>query len=143
MCASFAKFHPSYITGGTYSGQVVLWDMRSNKRTPVQRSPLSSSTHTHPVYCLKVVGTQNAHNLITVSTDGRCVVCMCMCVCVRVRVCVRARVCVCVCVCVCVRVCVCVCVYMCVCVRVCVSVCAWKYCMYKWHMIACVRSNHI
>ena len=89
MCASFAKFHPSYITGGTYSGQVVLWDMRSNKRTPVQRSPLSSSTHTHPVYCLKVVGTQNAHNLITVSTDGRCV-CACARACVVTYMCMFA-----------------------------------------------------
>lgn len=25
----------------------------------------------HPVYCLKVVGTQNAHNLISISTDGK------------------------------------------------------------------------
>lgn len=25
----------------------------------------------HPVYCVNVVGTQNANNLITVSTDGR------------------------------------------------------------------------
>lgn len=25
----------------------------------------------HPVYCVSVVGTQNAHNLISVSTDGR------------------------------------------------------------------------
>lgn len=25
----------------------------------------------HPVYCLSVVGSQNAHNLISVSTDGR------------------------------------------------------------------------
>jgi dynein intermediate chain len=71
LSASFAKFHPSYIVGGTYCGQVVLWDIRSNKRTPVQRSPLSSSTHTHPVFCLRVVGTQNAHNLVTLSTDGR------------------------------------------------------------------------
>ena len=29
------------------------------------------SAHTHPVYCAKVVGTQNAHNLITISTDGK------------------------------------------------------------------------
>nr|WAW84840.1 cytoplasmic dynein 1 intermediate chain [Halisarca dujardinii] len=71
LSASFAKFHPSYIVGGTYSGQVVLWDIRSNKRTPVQRSPLSGATHTHPVFCLRVVGTQNAHNLVTLSTDGR------------------------------------------------------------------------
>jgi len=26
--------------------------------------------HTHPVYCMDVVGTQNAHNLVSVSTDG-------------------------------------------------------------------------
>lgn len=59
------------ILGGTYSGQIVLWDNRVQKRTPIQRSPLSASAHTHPVYCLSVVGTQNAHNLISVSTDGR------------------------------------------------------------------------
>lgn len=71
MSATFAKFHPSLIIGGTYSGQIVLWDIRSNKRTPVQRSPLSSIAHTHPVYCVKVVGTQNAHNLVSISTDGK------------------------------------------------------------------------
>lgn len=67
----FARFHPSLIVGGTYSGQIVLWDMRANKKTPVQRSPLTAAAHTHPVYCCKVVGTQNAHNLISVSTDGK------------------------------------------------------------------------
>ncbi|KAL6958763.1 Cytoplasmic dynein 1 intermediate chain 2 [Sarracenia purpurea var. burkii] len=69
--SSFRKFHPNLILGGTYSGQIVLWDNRVQKRTPVQRTPLSATAHTHPVYCLKVVGTQNAHNLISVSTDGR------------------------------------------------------------------------
>ncbi|XP_066977007.1 cytoplasmic dynein 1 intermediate chain-like isoform X27 [Macrobrachium rosenbergii] len=71
MSATFARFHPNLIIGGTYSGQIVLWDNRSQKRTPVQRSPLSAAAHTHPVYCMKVVGTQNAHNLISVSTDGK------------------------------------------------------------------------
>lgn len=71
MTAVFARFHPNLILGGTYSGQIVLWDNRNNKRTPVQRSPLSASAHTHPVYCAKVVGTQNAHNLISISTDGK------------------------------------------------------------------------
>ena len=54
-----------------FSGQVVVWDNRVQKKTPVQRSPLSATAHTHPVYCMKVVGTQNAHNLISISTDGR------------------------------------------------------------------------
>ncbi|XP_046687442.1 cytoplasmic dynein 1 intermediate chain-like isoform X2 [Homalodisca vitripennis] len=71
MSATFARFHPNLILGGTFSGQVVLWDNRVQKRTPIQRTPLSATAHTHPVYCLSVVGTQNAHNLISVSTDGR------------------------------------------------------------------------
>ncbi|XP_049766026.1 cytoplasmic dynein 1 intermediate chain-like isoform X13 [Schistocerca serialis cubense] len=71
MSSIFARFHPNLILGGTYSGQIVLWDNRVQKRTPIQRTPLSSAAHTHPVYCLSVVGTQNAHNLISVSTDGR------------------------------------------------------------------------
>ncbi len=49
MSATFARFHPNLILGGTYSGQVVLWDNRVQKRTPVQRSPLSAAAHTHPV----------------------------------------------------------------------------------------------
>ncbi|XP_049602739.1 cytoplasmic dynein 1 intermediate chain 2 isoform X3 [Syngnathus scovelli] len=71
MSAGFAKFHPNLVVGGTYSGQIVLWDNRSNKRTPVQRTPLSATAHTHPVYCVNVVGTQNANNLISISTDGK------------------------------------------------------------------------
>ncbi|XP_032879851.1 cytoplasmic dynein 1 intermediate chain 2 isoform X2 [Amblyraja radiata] len=71
MSASFARFHPNLVVGGTYSGQIVLWDNRSNKRTPAQRTPLSAAAHTHPVYCVNVVGSQNAHNLISVSTDGK------------------------------------------------------------------------
>jgi len=68
---SFASFHPNLYIGGTYSGQVVLWDNRSTKRMPVQRTPLSATAHTHPIYCAAVVGTENAHNLITISTDGK------------------------------------------------------------------------
>ncbi|XP_076663388.1 cytoplasmic dynein 1 intermediate chain short wing isoform X10 [Andrena cerasifolii] len=71
LSATFARFHPNLILGGTYSGQIVLWDNRVQKRTPIQRTPLSASAHTHPVYCLNVVGAQNAHNLISISTDGK------------------------------------------------------------------------
>lgn len=71
MSSCFAEFHPNLVVGGTYSGQIVLWDNRVNKRTPIQRTPLSAAAHTHPVYCINVVGTQNAHNLISVSTDGK------------------------------------------------------------------------
>ena len=71
MASCFTPFHPNLVIGGTYSGQVVLWDVRTGRRTPAQRTPLSAAGHTHPVYCVQVVGTANAHNLATVSTDGR------------------------------------------------------------------------
>lgn len=103
MSSCFAKFHPNLILGGTYSGQIVLWDNRVQKRTPIQRSPLNAQAHTvckqspdladlplneipwcletnrfeclcqlqHPVYCLSMVGTQNAHNVISISSDGK------------------------------------------------------------------------
>ncbi|XP_016996954.1 cytoplasmic dynein 1 intermediate chain isoform X13 [Drosophila takahashii] len=71
MSTCFAKFNPNLILGGTYSGQIVLWDNRVAKRTPIQRTPLSAAAHTHPVYCLQMVGTQNAHNVISISSDGK------------------------------------------------------------------------
>jgi dynein intermediate chain len=46
LSAKFARFHPNLILGGTYSGQIVLWDNRVQKRTPIQRTPLSASAHT-------------------------------------------------------------------------------------------------
>lgn len=68
--AKFSPFHPNYIIGGTYSGQILLWDTRV-KRYPILKSPLSAAGgHTHPVYALDLVGTQNAHVLVSASNDG-------------------------------------------------------------------------
>ncbi|ORX59582.1 WD40 repeat-like protein [Hesseltinella vesiculosa] len=69
LSVKFSKFHPNYVIGGTYSGQIVLWDTRA-KSLPVLKTPLSAGGHTHPVYSLEMVGTQNAHHLISASTDG-------------------------------------------------------------------------
>ncbi|KAF8920761.1 WD40 repeat-like protein [Mucidula mucida] len=66
---TFSPFHSNLVFGGTYSGQILLWDNRS-KHLPVLKTPLSAAGHTHPVYSMQMVGTQNAHNLITCSTDG-------------------------------------------------------------------------
>jgi len=68
--AFFSPFSPTLVIGGTYSGQIVLWDVRA-KSTPVQQTPLSSVGHTHPVYSMHVVGTTNAHSLVSASTDGK------------------------------------------------------------------------
>ncbi|EJD49016.1 dynein intermediate chain [Auricularia subglabra TFB-10046 SS5] len=69
LSVSFSPFHSNLIFGGTYSGQILLWDTRA-KHLPVLKSPLSAAGHTHPVYAMEMVGTQNAHNLISTSTDG-------------------------------------------------------------------------
>jgi dynein intermediate chain len=69
LTAKFSPFHPNYIIGGSYSGQVLLWDTRA-KSAPVLKTPLTGSGHTHPVYSLDIVGTQNANNIISCSTDG-------------------------------------------------------------------------
>jgi dynein intermediate chain, cytosolic len=69
LTAKFSQFHPNLIIGGAYSGQVLLWDTRA-KSAPVQKTPLTGSGHTHPVYSVDIVGTQNANNIISCSTDG-------------------------------------------------------------------------
>ncbi|KAJ7375355.1 Cytoplasmic dynein 1 intermediate chain 2 [Desmophyllum pertusum] len=43
---TFAKFHPNLIVGGTYSGQIVLWDNRSSKRL-LYREHRCLPLHTH------------------------------------------------------------------------------------------------
>lgn len=65
----FSPFHANLVIGGSYSGQILLWDTRA-KSLPVLKTPLSASGHTHPVYSLALPGTQNAHNLVSASTDG-------------------------------------------------------------------------
>ncbi|KAI0136391.1 WD40-repeat-containing domain protein [Xylariales sp. AK1849] len=70
LTAKFSPFHPNLIIGGTYSGQVLLWDTRA-KSAAVQKTPLTGSGHSHPVYSVEIVGTQNANNIISVSTDGQ------------------------------------------------------------------------
>lgn len=69
LTAKFSPFHPNLIIGGSYSGQVLLWDTRA-RSAPVQKTPLTGSGHTHPVYSVGIVGTQNANNIISCSTDG-------------------------------------------------------------------------
>ncbi|KAG0151821.1 hypothetical protein CROQUDRAFT_650875 [Cronartium quercuum f. sp. fusiforme G11] len=70
LSVTFSPFHPNLVIGGTYSGQILIWDIRQRKQLPVLKTPLSSSGHTHPVSSISIVGTQNSHNLLSISTDG-------------------------------------------------------------------------
>uniref|UniRef100_A0A8D3ATN7 Dynein cytoplasmic 1 intermediate chain 2 n=1 Tax=Scophthalmus maximus TaxID=52904 RepID=A0A8D3ATN7_SCOMX len=47
-------------------GVALVWNMKYKKATPEYVFHCQ-----HPIYCVNVVGTQNAHNLISISTDGK------------------------------------------------------------------------
>ncbi|KAL8940623.1 MAG: hypothetical protein Q9211_002188 [Gyalolechia sp. 1 TL-2023] len=73
LTAQFSPFHQSLLIGGSYSGQILLWDTRSRSKMPSQKTPLTgaaSGGHTHPIYSIAMVGTQNANNIVSCSTDG-------------------------------------------------------------------------
>ncbi|CCM00365.1 uncharacterized protein FIBRA_02395 [Fibroporia radiculosa] len=53
LSVTFSPFHSNLIFGGTYSGQILLWDTRS-KHLPVLKTPLSAAGHTHPVYAMQM-----------------------------------------------------------------------------------------
>ncbi|KAJ2659929.1 hypothetical protein IWW48_003224 [Coemansia sp. RSA 1200] len=66
---SFSDFNANIVVGSAYSGQILVWDTRARAQ-PVLKTPLTGGGHTHPVYSLKIVGSTNAHQLISASTDG-------------------------------------------------------------------------
>lgn len=78
LTARFSPFHPNLIIGGCYNGQVCIWDTRTSTSTrhgqPERRTPPSGPGshlgHTHPIYSLNIIGTPNAHNILTADTDG-------------------------------------------------------------------------
>jgi dynein intermediate chain len=71
LTCRFSDFHHHMIIGGTYSGQIVLWDAKSKSCNPILKTPLSAGGHTHPVTCSALVGSENAHQLVTSSNDGK------------------------------------------------------------------------
>ena len=69
LSVRFSSFEPNLVFGTSYNGQILTWDMRS-RGDPILASPMNGNGHSHPVYSLEMTGTQNAHNLVTASTDG-------------------------------------------------------------------------
>ncbi|KAH8059269.1 dynein heavy chain binding protein [Aureococcus anophagefferens] len=66
-CVAFDEANPSLVLGGTSSGQVVLWDVRSPSTLPTMRSPLDAAApHGRPVAKLRARGDA----VLTVSADG-------------------------------------------------------------------------
>ena len=70
--AIFYKDNPKLVIGGSVTGQIMFWDVKSGKQVPEQKSPLGvgneNNSHCYPIHCLSIVGKEN--NLISISTDG-------------------------------------------------------------------------
>lgn len=79
LAVKFSQFDTHIVFGTCYNGQVLTWDLRRLRRgagemkisgEAVLASPVNGRGHAHPVYSVEVTGTQNAHNLVSASTDG-------------------------------------------------------------------------
>lgn len=68
--AMFNPFKPNEVLAATFSGNILQWDTRA-KTVPVQKSCMAKNGHKHPIYSLAVVGSANAHNIVSVSNDGK------------------------------------------------------------------------
>jgi len=76
--AIFYKENPNLVIGGSMTGQILLWDIKSGRAVPEQKSPLGIGTlkdekeknnlHKFPVHCLGIIGKDK--NIISISTDG-------------------------------------------------------------------------
>jgi dynein intermediate chain len=69
--AQFHPAHPKLIVGGCENGQLLIWDMRQNKQTPVNRSSLSHG-HTHPVFSMAIQTLNSGlYQIVSCSSDGQ------------------------------------------------------------------------
>ncbi len=68
--ALFNPFDPHLVIGATSSGYLMQWDTRIKNGLPVLKSCLSKHGHKQPIYSLNIVGSENAHNIVSVSTNG-------------------------------------------------------------------------
>lgn len=66
----FNPFQPNIVIGATQSGYIVQWDIKK-KTTPDQKSIVAKDGHHHPIYSLAIVGTKNAHNIVSISNDSK------------------------------------------------------------------------
>jgi len=60
----FHPYEPSVIIGGTYSGQLVKWDIWTGKAFPVSKSVESTN------FLIKSINIVSPQNIISVSNDG-------------------------------------------------------------------------
>ncbi len=72
VTASFVPFSPQLILGGTESGQLLLWDLRT-KEQPVQSTPLLGPGYALPIKALTCFGAENAQSIASLTENQVCI----------------------------------------------------------------------
>jgi len=67
--AIFYKYKPNVVLGGTSQGKLLNWNLKG-KSEPVHVSPITRYIHTHAVGTIAVLGTENVHDIYSMSTCG-------------------------------------------------------------------------
>lgn len=67
--STFHKGNPKLIIAGTYTGQILVYDIRSGAN-PVLKTPSSGKYHSLPIYCINNFGLENSNQIVSVSNDG-------------------------------------------------------------------------
>lgn len=68
-----AQFYPNdhnIVMGGSYTGQLLIWDLRA-KSLPIQRSPALSKGHSFPIVGLSFAESRHSSNAVSLSSDGK------------------------------------------------------------------------
>jgi dynein intermediate chain, cytosolic len=72
--ACFHQANPKYIIAGTFTGQILVYDIRVGS-SPVLKSPSSlGKQHSLPIYSISNYGPENSNQVLSISNDG--VVCI-------------------------------------------------------------------
>lgn len=78
MCVACHPSQPSWIAGGSFSGEVLVWDVSRDDDLLVASSGVGNDSHREPVSKLQwVVDSESKgkkYNLVSVATDGRILV---------------------------------------------------------------------
>eukprot|EP00002_Diphylleia_rotans_P028367 TRINITY_DN5726_c0_g1_i4.p1 TRINITY_DN5726_c0_g1~~TRINITY_DN5726_c0_g1_i4.p1 ORF type:complete len:503 (+),score=78.27 TRINITY_DN5726_c0_g1_i4:60-1568(+) len=73
MCISFHPEHPAIIAGGTFNGEIYLWNIGNVTDPLLASSPLSETSHKEPISKLvwHPLANGKGYQVISAGTDGR------------------------------------------------------------------------
>lgn len=75
MCVAFHPIQPSWIAGGTFNGEVIIWDVSNTENSLIASSGIGDDSHREPVSKLHWITDPDSkgqkYHLVSVGCDGR------------------------------------------------------------------------